>query len=209
MMFRCLLLWLLAPLCWAASITTTPLTIRDIPAGITIKGRFQQGLRWQDQSGANLVILSSEIQGRDDDDMLRGHVYAGQWRQTDGQWQLVWKLMDKVDACPLDMFCEFLPKALEITDLDGNGTAEVSLMYRLACLGGVDPAELKLMLYENQQKYALRGEEKLLTYDLKGKLVGSVGGQMTADKAFNSAPPAFLEFAKRKWQRLSPRKVGD
>ena len=50
---------------------------------------------------------------------------------------VVWQINDLVEDCPLDLEIEFLPGALRITDLDGDGLNEIWVVYRLGCRGVV------------------------------------------------------------------------
>jgi hypothetical protein len=72
-------------------------------------------------------------------------------------------------------------------------------MYTLGCVSDVSPLELKLMLYENGKKYALRGRTRM-----PERIV--IGGEEFSksnykiDPAFEKAPQSFLEFAKKHWK---------
>lgn len=66
-------------------------------------------------------------------------------------------LNDEEKSCPFDITCAFIENSTTITDLDKDGFAEVKLQYSLACRSDVSPATMKIMIYENGEKYSLSG----------------------------------------------------
>jgi hypothetical protein len=104
----------------------------------------------------------------------------------------LWSAKDFVETCPFDLLLELVEGSIEVTDLNGDGVAEVSFAYLLTCRSDVSPASGKLLLYEGVTKYALRGSAQ----DMGG------GGEFTVDPAFEKAPKAFRPFAEAKWKRL-------
>lgn len=98
--------------------------------------------------------------------------------------------------CSTDVGASFIADSVEITDIDKNGYAEVSFMYRVFCSGGVDPQALKLIMYEKNRKYAIRGET-LVTFPEQP----AYGGETKIDPSFKTAPQEFQEFALTQWQK--------
>lgn len=107
-----------------------------------------------------------------------------------------WRIQDGVDDCPVDVTASFTTPAVAVSDADADGLAEIWVSYRTACRGDVSPSTLKLIGYEGEQKYALRGSSK--TYYGED---GSDGGDFSADAAFKQAP-ALLEQASSLWQTI-------
>jgi hypothetical protein len=68
------------------------------------------------------------------------------------------------------------------------------MMYRTYCLSDVSPSDLKIIMFQNAQKYAMRGETKIDwgdgTFD---------GGTYKLDDAFKASPEVFQNFAKSMW----------
>ena len=62
----------------------------------------------------------------------------------------VWQINDLVEDCPLSLEIEFIPEALRITDLDGDGLNEIWVVYRLGCRGDVSPLGMKIIMYEGR-----------------------------------------------------------
>jgi len=166
------------------------LTAAQLPAGVSFKGDFKRAVRWTDAEGDNIVVVSTHSDdggeyGANDD------LYAVRYTIADGKAQARWDLRDYVHDCGVDHQATFLRgAAIQITDLDGNGTAEVWMAYRLMCRGDISSDTMKVIAYQGAQKYAMRGE----TRDAGGQ-----GGSYTFDTVFMRAPEAFREFARKLW----------
>lgn len=167
-------------------------------AQLTDWARTREGqardLRFTDKDGAHLVrfALGAKRQKKIEEGYTRDRDLNV--THTVGTRE-VWKAKDFVKQCEFDLELEFLDNSIEVTDLDDDGIAEVSFLYKLGCRSDVSPLEVKLLMYEGKTKYALRGE----SYERVGE-TEYMGGTFKPD--FGDAPPAFLEFAKAKWQRL-------
>lgn len=109
----------------------------------------------------------------------------------------LWRAKDFVTACAFDLSLELYEGSVTVTDLDGDGEAEVGFAYRLGCRSDVSPLGAKLLLYEGSTKYALRGE----SFEQVGEKEFA-GGDFKADPAFDKAPPSFLEHARARWARV-------
>jgi len=180
-----------------------PLSSLPAAARGLVKGSFKQGFRWNDLDGENYLILTEtgafETPGRkarqDFDASQDAELYAYRFVNVNGRFSPVWQVTDFVRNCPLDLTAEFLTAATEVTDLDNDGFAEVWVMYKTACRGDVSPATLKLIMYEVNQKYAMRGATRIALPDV------SVGGEKTPDARLR-ANRAFLRHAERKWKQF-------
>jgi hypothetical protein len=66
----------------------------------------------------------------------------------------------------------------------------------MACKGDVSPDDMKLIMHEGENKYAIRGTMLL-------KITGEkpYGGEMKIDASFDKAPEEFVEFAKSQWKK--------
>jgi hypothetical protein len=79
--------------------------------------------------------------------------------------------------------------------LDKDSFAEIAFMYKLGCRSDVSYDVLKLILLENGEKYAIRGETLISLNNEK------YGGKKEIDKSFNNAPQEFLNFANELWDK--------
>lgn len=151
-------------------------------------------LRFTDSQGAHVVkfLLGAQRQTKTADGYSRNReLFITHSAGT----QQVWKAKDFVQRCEFDLELSMLDDSIEVTDLDNDSIAEISFLYKLGCRSDVSPLEMKLLMYEGTKKYALRGE----SYERVGE-TEYAGGTFKPD--FTGAPPAFLEFAKAKWERL-------
>ena len=160
------------------------------------KGVDSRELRFTDKAGDHVVrfVLGAERVTKKDDSIERSRELLV--THTVGPKEL-WRAKDFVEKCEFDLTLEVVEGSIEVTDLDADGEAEVSFLYRQACRSDVSPLTAKLLMYEGATKYALRGETR--------ERVGEteyVGGDFKVDPSFEQAPKAFLEFAKAKWKTL-------
>ena len=168
------------------------------------EGGIENAIAWKDKNGYNAVFWVNK--NRDDFPALRfsgkeaeGVLRAYHYTAEDANSQLLWEMKDYEDLCDFDLVTDFRYPSVELTDLDKDGFAEVTFMYTLGCVSDVSPLELKLMLYENGKKYALRGRTRM-----PERIV--IGGEEFSksnykiDPAFEKAPQSFLEFAKKHWK---------
>ena len=170
-----------------------------------ITGSIKQFLRWTDHLGDNYLILTvtDEIKsvakkskyGEDcKGDCVDKELYAYHFTGKDS---LVWKLADFEKACNYDNIAEFRKGATKITDLDNNGIAEIWIMYSTACTSDVSPRTLKLIMYQGNKKYAIRGTSQ----PAKNRIDEKYGGKYNPDKEFESLPQSFKDFAKNLWDK--------
>jgi hypothetical protein len=93
-----------------------------------------------------------------------------------------------------------------ITDLDADGVGEATFAWRAGCRSDVSPVTHKVLLVEHEglevKKFVLRGRSAI-------SIAGTVdeGGEFEADPAFESAPKAFLEHARKVWKQTSVEKM--
>ena len=80
-----------------------------------------------------------------------------------------------------------------ITDLDSDGIAESTFLYKLSCRSDISPARLKLIMHKGAAKYAMRGTTKLPS--------GYGGGEIAVDPAFDKASTNLRTFCINKWNQ--------
>ncbi|OCA75061.1 M949_RS01915 family surface polysaccharide biosynthesis protein [Chryseobacterium arthrosphaerae] len=184
------------------SLVTARIDSSQVPKGLKYKGDFKDGFRWKDKTGEYMVITSEtgvyinesfahENDGSDAE--VFAHCYSLENNQQ------IWKVNDFIKDCMVDIDAAFKKNSLSVTDLDKNGIAEVWVMYEMACKGDVSPSDLKVIMYEGKQKFAMRGETKIRSgMEDQGKPVFE-GGTYTFDKAFQQGPKVFREYAEKLW----------
>jgi hypothetical protein len=216
-----------------AAISPIKITAADIPATIKVKGKVQEAWKWTDNLGENILITSAvaphDEKDADGNEAQSAEIHAFHYAKKDGDYTQVWVMSDAEKSCPVDITCDFIPGSITITDLDKNGIAETKVQYSLACRGDVSPATMKLIMYENGVKYALRGNMWLpyspeFKYTVTEKDVNLEGspklkeesdemlrsfGRYETEKEFGTAPPEFLSYARSEWLKYNKEKMGE
>lgn len=128
-------------------------------------GTFVTGATVIDNAGEHILVLTqltgpSLIEPGNANE--RTHLQAGYYSQSASKWVRGWTITDGVDCPGLDHTAQFFPKQVTVTDLDKNGMAEVTVAYKLFCGGGVDPATLKIIMRQGDQKFAMRGTTRIV-----------------------------------------------
>lgn len=187
---------------------TTESTISDlkfevlIPTEIKYKGAYQMSASWVDDNGQNLVFITLTdafpTPNSDGDEFIDKEIYAYRYLMNGDTPEKVWEVKDFVRECPVDLRLDYIPRTLSITDLDENGIAEVAFMYVLSCKGDVSPDDVKLIMYEGNNKYAIRGTNIVSPPEF----ISEYEGLTNVDPSFNKAPKEFLDHAMKMWERF-------
>lgn len=170
-----------------------------------ITGNIKQFLRWTDHFGDNYLVLteteatkspanSKNLKTDCTDGCTDKELYAYHFVGRDS---LLWKLNDFIKNCNFDNIVEFRKGATKITDLDKNGIGEIWIMYSLACTSDVSPRMLKLIMYQGNKKYAIRGTSQ----SSKQMTDENYGGKYIPDKEFQKLPQSFKNYAKILWTK--------
>ena len=214
------------------AITPVKITAADIPASIKVKGVIQEVWKWNDNLGENIFITSSvaphDETSKDGEEGQSAEIHASHYVKKDREYTQVWMMNDAEKLCPVDITCDFIPGSATVTDLDKDGIAEIKVQYSVACRGDVSPATMKLIMYENGVKHALRGSMWIpYSPDLKFTVTENdvnletapkikvedellrTFGRYENEKEFTSAPPEFLTYARMEWLKYVKEKLGE
>lgn len=150
---------------------------------IPIRGTFVKGLTIRDMAGEHALLLTrltgpSSVQPgtRNEQTQLR----VAYFTRVGNAWKQDWTINDGVDCPGLDHAAQFFSSQVTVTDLDGNGMAEVTVPYKLFCGGGIDAAVLKIIMRQGDQKFAMRGTTLIA---IPGET--PFGGEATYDKSLS------------------------
>lgn len=182
-------------------IKTTKIEASKLPVGVKYEGKVKTALGWKDNAGEHIVLIAEtgiyqnkkfkhENDGSDAE--LLGYHYI----VTPNKAELVWKVYDFIKDCPLDIEASFIKNTFQVTDLNKDGNAEIWLMYKTVCHGDVSPCDMKIIMYEDKQKFAMRGQNRIQFSEKE-----FMGGEYKFDQAFNAGPKEFREFAKNLWNK--------
>jgi hypothetical protein len=178
-------------------------SVSKIPSSVIYKGSVLAMAQWDDKLGSNIVFITETAENSNEDSRSK-ELFAYHVVKRDSDYKQLWKINDFIKDCPVDLTLEYISKSLSITDLDSNGIAESSFLYKMSCKGDVSSDNMKLIMHEKEKKYALRGTMELLmrrgVYER---------GTMNVDKSFDNAPSVFLEFAKDQWNKYKTQSIGE
>lgn len=196
-----LLFWFLVPLViyGQKKIELTYIDKTQIPKEIKYLGKIKTAVKWTDDLGDNLVITAEtgdvESKSAPSEGYRDAALYAYHFLVFNDSVRQTWKVTDFIKECPLDIEANFIKNTFQITDLNGDGIAEIWLMYIVTCTSDVSPVDMKVIMYQGTQKHAMRGQNKVEVSP--GKFYG---GEYKFDKAFNEAPKEFRSFAEKLWK---------
>jgi hypothetical protein len=189
---------------------TLPITDIDssqFPKALKYEGFIKNAVRWKDKSGDNIVVITETGSYRSKkflheyDQSGDAELFGYHFLIENNQAIQTWKVYDYIDDCPVDIVASFVKNSFKITDLDHNGIAEIWLMYKTVCHGDVSPCEMKIIMYEGKQKFAMRGESKVqIGIDDNGEKTFE-GGNYKLDEAFEKGPKVFKDFALSLWNK--------
>lgn len=182
------------------------LSYDDLPKYIEFRGTVVEALKWTDKAGEKILIQSVTGQFRWKDyekgtkeytiqDKSELYVYLFEKKNNEPKYIQSWKIYDYLECYGVDWFTGFVPKATTITDINNNGISEITIPYVLICRGGMDPGIMKIILYENGIKYAVRGSTKLAC-----ESEYPYGGENTPDDSLKNNE-LFLRFLQKRWDQ--------
>lgn len=179
----------------SGKIKSDTLKATALPAAITYKGKPVKIVGWKDKLGDNLLLLtetgefaSADSAEYEDNRDAELHVYH--YVKTGTDWNKMASVNDQITSCPVDIVTRFIPGALFITDLNGDGIAECTFAYHLTCTGGVDNKVMKLIMLEHKNKYVIRGTTSV-------NIGEEIPGTMKYDAGI---PERFKVFMVAKWK---------
>lgn len=181
-------------------IVALPIDSTNIPEEISFKGRIDSILKWKDKTGEYIAIRTRTDISESRDEInhfivksIDLYSYCFKLDPSTQKYSRTWHIHDFVHNCEFDLKAIYFPRTFQLTDLNHNQIPEIWTMYAISCRSDVSPSEMKIIVYEGNQKYALRGRMKI-------KIHGeSDGGEYVLDKAFQKAHPELIKHAKDLW----------
>lgn len=163
-----------------------------VKAGIAVAGNLVRAWHIADGAGDHLLVLSSKTgpsHQQPEEADARTDLVAGYYSRSASRWVREWAIMDGVDCPVLDHHALFFPGQVTITDLDNNGLAEVTVAYKMFCGGGIDDDDLKVIMRQGDQKFAMRGKTRAVMPSGE-----TSGGEAVYDKLLSQ--PAYAVFKR-------------
>lgn len=170
---------------------------------ITSSGKLVFARRIRDENGEHILALhrkagpspSTPKSGR----IEHIEVNAAYYSQQYNGWKQKWTVHDFVECPGLDAMADFFSSSVSVTDINGDGKAEVTIPYKLFCGGGIDSHTVKVILREGPLKLAIRGKSEV-------KLPGQppFGGEHEYDKALlTPAYATYKQHMDQVWKTVS------
>lgn len=183
-------------------------------SGVEFKGSLVHAYSWQDQRGENILVQS--ILNSEASKYPSSYLFSRHYIKKGDSLELFREVQDKIENCEFDITLKFLTAPI-ITDLNSDEIAEVTTSYLLTCRSDVSEAEMKVIMYDQNGKYALRGAEYIIfpdyppaenmEFDLS-KFINNGSepewleyrGRYENSFDFKSAPLSFLSHADSVWR---------
>lgn len=183
-----------------AQVEVSNLDSSKLPKSINYEGNLIKAVKWKDKMGINIVLLTEthkiKTPNSYDEDAKDAALFAYHFIARNDSIVKSWRVYDFVKNCSADIFLNFIKGAFSITDLNEDGYAEVWMMYKNSCRSDVSPISMKIIMYEKNKKFALRGSTTVKVNETDFE-----GGDYEFDKAFNKAPTSFKNYAKHLWEK--------
>lgn len=192
-----ILLCLGAALC-QGQIKITHIDVVNLSKEIKYEGKIQNAIKWVDKLGDNIVITTETgvYPNKNYGEANDAELFAYHFIQKGDSIKQTWKVYDFIKECPFTIAANYIGNTLQVTDLNEDGIGEIWLMYKTVCTSELSPWDMKIIMYQGQQKYAMRGSSKVKISDDE-----FIGGDYTFDKAFTEGPEVLRTFAKKLWNK--------
>jgi hypothetical protein len=172
---------------------------RALSKEITYPSKFVRAVKWTDNAGKNIVVMTrtkkAKSASRPEEGYYEQSLEVRHYIFDGKHWRQKWTVHDQVMECEYKMIVEYVKKTFAVTDLDKDGLAEVWLMYKTGCAIDVRPGNMKVIMYEGDTRYSIKGRVRLMLNENKYD-----GGEYTLDPDYAKAPHAFKEYALDLWK---------
>lgn len=179
----------------------------NLPKEIIFEGKIVETTKLKDIDGEHVVLLtetektpSKEIINIEHEIDKKIFVYDYLLDKSKNNYTLNWKIQDFENNCDFNLIIGFLKGAHRFTDLNKDGKAEIWVMYQKGCVSDISPLEMKIIMYEGKQKYALRGTSIIDFGDRK------FGGEFKLDENFTKASKEIKNFVLKMWKENNLQK---
>ena len=108
-----------------STIKSTPVKATDLPAGVTVRGEFQSGVKFTDKNGTNYLLFGRSVDHKQNSAM----VFVEDWVvPAKGSPRNLLPVRDLVEPCEMGgVTATFHDAARAITDLDGDGITDLRI----------------------------------------------------------------------------------
>ncbi|KAB5623342.1 M949_RS01915 family surface polysaccharide biosynthesis protein [Pseudomonas parafulva] len=165
-----------------------------------------KSVHFHDREGEGLLVLSRvDGQATDADSeqevdkvVLKATLYgrASESEAFKPRWQI-----DQETTCPgLDLDVDFYTDVSDVTDLNKDGVAEVTVASHAFCGGGIDPHDISIEMREGEAIYSISGQSQISPAGEE-----PIGGEREDSASLKSAPQVLREHMDAVWQQVYKR----
>ncbi|MFJ4349171.1 M949_RS01915 family surface polysaccharide biosynthesis protein [Pseudomonas sp. NPDC089401] len=165
-----------------------------------------KSVHFHDRDGEGLLVLSrsdgqavdAESEQEVDKVVLKATLY-GRAAASDAfkpRWQI-----EQETTCPgLDLDVDFYGDVSDVSDLDKDGIAEVTVASHAFCGGGIDPHDIAIEMRQGQASYTITGHSLITPAGEQ-----PIGGDREDSASLKSAPAVLREHMEAVWQQVYKR----
>lgn len=165
-----------------------------------------KSVHFRDREGEGLLVLSrtdgqatdAENQQEVDKVVLKATLY-GRTAERDAfkaRWQV-----EQETTCPgLDLDVDFYTDVSDVSDLNKDGVAELTVASHAFCGGGIDPHDIAIEMREGQANYTITGESLITP---AGE--DPIGGEREDSASLKAAPQVLRDHMDAVWQQVYKR----
>ncbi|MFI8560189.1 hypothetical protein E2H86_22805 [Pseudomonas putida] len=165
-----------------------------------------KSVHFRDRDGEAVLVLSRtdgqavDAQTEQDVDkvVLKATLYA---RSSDGDaFKARWQIEQETSCPGLDLDVDFYGDVSDVTDLDKDGVAEVTVASHAFCGGGIEPHDIAIEMREGQDSYTITGQSLITPAGEE-----PIGGDREDSASLKNAPQYVRDHLNDVWQRIYKR----
>ena len=165
-----------------------------------------KSVHFRDREGEGLLVLSradgqatdAENEQEVDKVVLKATLY-GRANDSDGfkaRWQI-----EQETTCPgLDLDVDFYNDVSDVSDLNQDGIAELTVASHAFCGGGIEPHDIAIEMREGQASYTITGSSSITPAGEE-----PIGGERELSASLKNAPQVLREHMDAVWQQIYKR----
>lgn len=165
-----------------------------------------KSVHFRDREGEGLLVLSrtdgqvsdAETEQEVDKVVLKATLYS---RNSSAEvfkprWQT-----EQETTCPgLDLDVDFYSDVSDVSDLNKDGIAELTIASHAFCGGGIDPHDIAIELREGQAIYTITGQSLITPAGEE-----PIGGERNDSASLKNAPQVIRDHLDAVWQQVYKR----
>lgn len=186
------------------------------------RGKLVTAASWKDTNGENVIIISTRPQyfwkeenpemgkfvkdKENDTEIAEIFGYHYIYDSLLKKWKAYWTIHDFEFYC-CDIYVEYQPKSLLITDIDSNRKAESSFFYLIyRGTSGIDHYySAKMLLHIDSVKYKAEGTTGLGKEAIESSVEDKV--KESYDKKLNTLGEMYMTYAKQLWAKYHKEQI--